>query len=186
MLIYIIDERKPLDSDSLKDNKKLESLIKLRLKYKIPLLILLTHADNYCDEVKKTDKNWEKTCKDIINKNRINLLSYVNGLVEKENKGYFKMKEDDVMHVVLVEEKVEEDQITDEEIIELLPDNYKDMYRNANEEYKKMIKALNISMLKKGNEFIKNEIKAFGQKELIEKIKENLPSQYHSALNQIN
>ena len=46
-------ERQPLDNDSLKNNKNLENLIKMKIKYNIPLLILLTHSDNYCDEVKK-------------------------------------------------------------------------------------------------------------------------------------
>ena len=58
MLVYIMDERKTLDSDSLKDNEKLKELIKLKINYKIPLLILLTHSDNYCDEIKKTNENW--------------------------------------------------------------------------------------------------------------------------------
>ena len=35
-------------------------------------------------------------------------------------------------------------------------------------------------------EFIKKEIKVLGQKELIGKIKEKLPSQYHSALIELN
>ena len=35
-------------------------------------------------------------------------------------------------------------------------------------------------------DFLKTKIKALAQKELIEKIKENLPSQYHNALLELN
>ena len=59
MLIYILDERKSLDEDSMANNKKLLKLIKLKIEYKIPLLIILTHCDNYCYEIKKADKNWK-------------------------------------------------------------------------------------------------------------------------------
>ena len=56
MLIYLIDERSNLNAGVMRDNKKLKILIKLRLDYHIPLLILLTHSDNYCDEVKKSPR----------------------------------------------------------------------------------------------------------------------------------
>ena len=55
----MFDERKTLDADSLDNNKYLKTLIKLKLDYKIPFIILLTHCDNYFDEVKKTEKNWK-------------------------------------------------------------------------------------------------------------------------------
>ena len=48
MLIYIISEESSLDSASLRDNKKLKRILELRIKYKIPLFILLTNADTYC------------------------------------------------------------------------------------------------------------------------------------------
>ena len=39
LLIYVMDERKELDADSMKNNKKLQSLVRLRLDYKIPLFL---------------------------------------------------------------------------------------------------------------------------------------------------
>ena len=54
-------------------------MINLRLDYKIPLLILLTHSDNYCDKVKKTtEKNWKEICKNSFSQNKKNLLDYLN------------------------------------------------------------------------------------------------------------
>ena len=53
MLIYIIAERGVLNADDIRNNNKLITLLKLREEYKIPLLILLTHSDTYCDEAKK-------------------------------------------------------------------------------------------------------------------------------------
>lgn len=74
LLIYVMDERKALDADSMRKNKKLETLIKLRINYKIPLLIILTHFDNYCDEIKKTENDWEEICSEVLEKNKDDLL----------------------------------------------------------------------------------------------------------------
>ena len=54
LLIYLIGERF-LDEDYIRYNKYFEALIKFKfkLKYKIPLLILLNQFDNYCEKVKK-------------------------------------------------------------------------------------------------------------------------------------
>ena len=56
MLIYMMSEVKILDDDSMGKNKYLEILLELRSKYKIPLLIMLTHSDDYCDSIKKNEK----------------------------------------------------------------------------------------------------------------------------------
>ena len=39
MIFYLLSEEKLLDSDSLRNNKKLEKIIELRVKYKLQLLI---------------------------------------------------------------------------------------------------------------------------------------------------
>ena len=57
MLIYVIDEKKQLDADAIRKNEKLKLLVNLRLNYKIPLLILLTQSDNYCDILRKSPDN---------------------------------------------------------------------------------------------------------------------------------
>ena len=136
MLVYIIAERKPLDTDYMRNNKKIKFLIKKRLEYKIPLLILLTHCDNYCDEVKKTDINWKKTCKDHINNNnKTSLLSYLNQLIEKENSD-FNLDEDDILHIVLIDPKAEEKQLSEEEILKSLPEDLREIYKNQDEKGK--------------------------------------------------
>ena len=90
------------------------------------------------------------------------------------------------MHAILVEPK----QRSDEEIVRGLPKNKKDKYDKANEQEKMNM----LEFVKCGLDVNKNEVRDFfeqeklgilHQKELIEKIKENLSSQYHSALNEI-
>ena len=182
----MIDEKKNLDADAISNNKKLETLLDLRLKYKIPLLILLTHSDNYCDEVKKTEKDWEKICKIAFNKNKNDLLSYLNGLIETKFKSDFKMNENDIMHIVLVESE----KIDIEEIIKKMKPKTRERYEKANDERKKeMLEDIMDGMNLQENDvkyFLENEIHVLDQKQLIEKIKENIPSQYHNALNKIN
>ena len=112
----MIDEKKTLDSDSIRNNKNLETLINLRLDYKIPLLILLTHSDNYCDEVKKAEKNWKEICNNDFSQNKKNLLDYLNEQIEKKNSD-FKINENDIIHIVLVESE----KMTEGEIIKSLP-----------------------------------------------------------------
>ena len=179
LLIYVLDERKNLDGDSMKNNTKLETLIKLKLEYKIPLLILLTHFDNYCDELKKTEMNWKETCKETLDNNKDDLKDFINKNIIKNKE--LKFDESDILHVVLVEPK----KTTDEDIINLFNENTKKEYESLNEEEKaKMLKNIKIGMNLKDNEvqdFLK-ELKIFGPKELTEKLKEKFPHQYHNAL----
>ena len=176
MLIYIIDEGSGLDSDSIGNNEKLKTLLNLRRDYKIPLLILLTHSDNYCEKVKNRENEWKEICKKTINDNKSNLIKFIN-----ENN--YNIGENDIMHIVLVEEKVE---MTLEEKVKNLDDETREEYENSDEATRKIIlrtfyrgKNLNNNEVK---DFLDKEIKILRQKGLIEKIKEKLPSQYHSAL----
>ena len=157
MLIYVIDERKVLDSDSMQNNRKLTELIELRSNYKIPLLILLTHFDNYCDEVRTGDKQWRKTCKNDMNNNKINLLGYINNLIEDKFKSEYKMKEDDIMHVILVEPGV----ISDEEVIKKLPKKIRDKYDNGDEEKKSDI----LETFRSGMDSNNSEVRKFFEEE---------------------
>ena len=102
MLIYLINEESDLDADSLRKNEKIEKLLGIRLKYKIPLLILLTHSDTYCEKVKKSDVNWTKICKEHINNNKNNLLSYINELIEKKYNSNYKMNENDIKWMKMI------------------------------------------------------------------------------------
>ena len=189
MLFYIISEESTLASDSLGDNKKLENIIELKIKYKIPLFILLTNADNYCKKVRsQDDENWKQICKNSINNNKNNLLSYINKVIEK-NKIDFKTDlnefTNDIIHTVLVEHK----KITDDEAIKKMPKRTRDKYeKESDKEKQKYILETFID----GLEADENEIRDFFNKEginilnkekLIKKIKEKLPSQYHSVFN---
>ena len=176
MLIYIIAERSVLGSDSIGNNEKLKTLLNLRRDYKIPLLILLTHSDNYCEGVKKVENEWKETCKKTINDNKSNLIKFIN-----ENN--YNIGENDIMHIVLVEEKVE---MTLEEKLKNLDEETREEYDKSDEATRKIIlrtfyrgKNSNNNEVK---DFLDKEIKILRQKGLIEKIKEKLPSQYHSAL----
>ena len=181
LLIYVLDERKNIDADSMRNNTKLKTLIELKLEYKIPLLILLTHFDNYCDEIKKTatDDSWKETCEDTLNKNKDDLFDFINKDIIK-NKEY-ELDENDILHIVLVEPK----KITDEDLIKTFDENTKKEYENSSgEEKAKMIKNIRLGMNLKDNEvqdFLK-QMKILGPKELIEKLREKFPRQYHNAL----
>ena len=85
MFIYLIKEDSIFTSKSL-ENKILQELIKLRIKYKIQLLVLLTHGDTYCDTVKKDDKNWKEICKKTLEDNKKKLLDYLNSEIKKYDK----------------------------------------------------------------------------------------------------
>ena len=178
MLIYIMDERRGLDSDSIGNNENLKALLNLIKDYKIPLIILLTHSDNYCEEIKKTERDWKEICLKTINDNKSNLLKFINDTMNNYNIG-----ENDIIHIVLVEEKVE---MTLEEKVKNLDDEAREEYENSDEATRKIIlrtfyrgKNSNNNEVK---DFLDKEIKILRQKGLIEKIKEKLPSQYHSAL----
>ena len=109
----------------MKNYKKLETLIELRLKYKIPILILLTHFDNYCNEIKKTEKDWKEICNDNLYKNKKDLLNYINEvIIKKKYKQDLEFSEDDILHIVLVEPK----QLTDEYIIKTLKEEIRKEY----------------------------------------------------------
>ena len=181
MIIYIISEIVILNANSTRNNNRLKNIIEISSKYKIPLLILLTHSDSYCKDVKSSDeKNWKKICKDNINRNKELLLEFINETIG------IKMQENDIIHTVLVEP----DKIPDEEIIKKFPKKTKEKYDKADDKGKRDILEIFIDGMESNvNEiqyFIEQEIKIYGRQKLIEKIKEKLPFQYHSALNESN
>ena len=171
-----MDERRALDSDSIGKNENLKTLLNLTKDYKIPLIILLTHSDNYCEEIKKTERDWKEICIKTINDNKSNLLKFINDTMNNYNIG-----ENDIMHIVLVEEKVE---MTLEEKLKNLDEETREEYDKSDEATRKII--LKAYYRRSNNnevkDFLDKEIKILRQKELIKKIKEKLPSQYHSAL----
>ena len=188
MLIYIISEESSLDSASLRDNKKLKRILELRIKYKIPLFILLTNADTYCKKVRsENDENWEEICKNTINNNKKNLLEFIKQQIE-EYKLDFKTDEnevkEDIIHICLVEPN----KITDEQALKKMPKRQREKYNKADEKNKKVIMESFISGLESEYNDIKEffeeeEMNILNKVELIKKIKEKLPSQYHSAFN---
>ena len=182
MFIYLIKEDSIFTSKSL-ENKILQELIKLRIKYKIQLLVLLTHGDTYCDTVKKDDKNWKEICKKTLEDNKKKLLDYLNSEIKKYDKNNFQMQENDIRHICLVEPAAPE--ITEEEIIKDFDEEELEEYNSLDENGKKgYIKGIFNCKSKDQKEikkFLKNEIKVLEQKELIEIIKKKLPVQYHIA-----
>ena len=182
MFIYLIKEDSIFTSKSL-ENKILQELIKLRIKYKIQLLVLLTHGDTYCDTVKKDDKNWKEICKKTLEDNKKKLLDYLNSEIKKYDKNNFQMQENDIRHICLVEPAAPE--ITEEEIIKDFDEEELEEYNSLDENGKKgYIKGIFKGKSKDQKEikkFLKNEIKLLDQKELIEIIKKKLPVQYHIA-----
>ena len=182
MFIYLIKEDSIFTSKSL-ENKILQELIKLRIKYKIQLLVLLTHGDTYCDTVKKDDKNWKEICKKTLEDNKKKLLDYLNSEIKKYDKNNFQMQENDIRHICLVEPAAPE--ITEEEIIKDFDEEELEEYNSLDENGKKgYIKGIFKGKSKDQKEikkFLKNEIKVLEQKELIEIIKKKLPVQYHIA-----
>ena len=182
MFIYLIKEDSIFTSKSL-ENKILQELIKLRIKYKIQLLVLLTHGDTYCDTVKKDDKNWKEICKKTLEDNKKKLLDYLNSEIKKYDKNNFQMQENDIRHICLIEPAAPE--ITEEEIIKDFDEEELEEYNSLDENGKKgYIKGIFKGKSKDQKEikkFLKNEIKVLEQKELIEIIKKKLPVQYHIA-----
>ena len=178
MIIYIIDERIPLDADSMRNNKNLETLINLRNNYKIPLLILLTHSDNFCNEILLENKNnWKNICSRGIISNTINLLSYINNSMTDSV-----IKEEDIMHIVLSENN----EMKKEEKIKNLDEETKKDYDEADEKGKEVIlrcffrgKESNNKIIEK---FLDNEIGILRKDLLIKEIKNRIPCQYHAAL----
>ena len=179
----MIDERINLNADSIRNNKNLINLLKLRNDYKIPLLILLTHSDNYCNEVKRANENWKEICKNQINKNKNDLLEYINKVIKEELNSDYIMEETDIIHTVLVEI---EEKIDENKIIEEFDDETKEEYEQADDVGKKYIIKYFIKGRKSKENVVKNflekEINIVGPRLLIEKLKKKLPSQFHGAL----
>ena len=134
MFIYLIKEDSIFTSKSL-ENKILQELIKLKIKYKIQLLVLLTHGDTYCDTVKKDDKNWKEICKKTLEDNKKKLLDYLNSEIKKYDKNNFQMQENDIRHICLVEPAAPE--ITEEEIIKDFDEEELEEYNSLDENGKK-------------------------------------------------
>ena len=178
MIIYMINEETVLDADTMTNNKKLESLIKAKLQFKIPLLILLTHSDTYCTNVKQTSEDWKKICKSNINDNKKKLFEYIKKLEEK-NANNYQIEEGDIIHICLVKSI----QIKEEDIINSFSNELKLIYQNSDEKTKKaLLQSFDEGTKSKEKaieDFLKSEINVLDQKELIEKIKIILPSQYH-------
>ena len=189
MLFYIISEESTLASDSLEDNKNLGSIIELKIKYKIPLFILLTHSDTYCKKVySQDDENWKQICKNNINSNKINLLSYIKKQIENKNLDYqmdSQEFENNIIHVVLEEHK----EITEDKAIKKMSKRLREKYdKEKNEERKKdmlenFIDGLEAEQKEIKDFFDKEGLNILDKQKLIEKIKEIFPSQYHSVFN---
>ena len=183
MIIYLINEENKLDADSLEQNKYLQDLLKMAAKYNIKLLILLTHSDTYCEKLKKEDEDWKETGKNDINENKFNALNYINNVYGKDNSN-LKFDEKDIIHIALVEPK----QYSNEELIKKFSKKLREKYDKADEEKKKEI----LEDFKDTIESNENEVLYFFKeenmdildpKELVDKMKEYLPNQYHNALN---
>ena len=183
IFIYLIKEDSEFTSKSL-ENKILLELIKLRIKYKIQLLVLLTHSDTYCKKVKDEDDNkWKETCKKKINNNKDNLLKYLNSEIKKDNINNFPMQENDILHICLAE--YSDNELKDEDILKEFNEEDLEEYNNGDEKTKKIL----IKFYRKGKNsnkngikmFLENEMKILEQKELTREMKRRLPSQYHMA-----
>ena len=93
------------------------------------------------------------------------------------------MNEKDIIHIVLVEPK----KISDEKIIKKMPKKIREKYDKADEEKKSIV----LETFREGFESAEDEVKSFFEEEmdiydstkLINRLKQKLPSQYHSAFN---
>lgn len=174
----------------MEKNDNLKYILNLKIKYKLPLIILLTHSDDYCHKVKATDENnWKIICKSQLLKNKQNLLNWLNKTIEEtikdKNKLEYKINENDIIHTVLVEKKEKEESI-ELNYEDLLDEQSKILYKNADDNSKKLIIQIFKNGYKSGkkkdeeeiNKFIEDEIGVLRKKDLIQKIKKYLPSQY--------
>ena len=187
MFIYIINEESQLTSDSLRKNNNLEEIIKLKENYKIPLIILLTHFDDYCKKVIKTEENWKSTCKIHLDKNKKELIEYIKKIIGEPQESSSKSDEIKIMHIVF-----EQEQIMDEEVIQKLSKKQLEIYKKEKDDKKK--KEL-LEFFKEGMDLNEDEVREFleeedmknvlSTKDLIKKMRENLPTQYHNALKEI-
>ena len=182
IIFYILSEENTLDANSLRNNKKLEKIIEMRMKYKSKLIILLTHSDTYCDKIKK-ENEWKNLCKKSLNDNKNNLLKHMNQLVTEKYKSNFIMNENDVFHISL-DDYIE---ISDDEIINNFSDDNKVLYQQGDIAFKTMLLKFAKGNYKKNQteskDFTINKLNVLNKKNLIEKLKEILPSQYHSVFN---
>ena len=197
MFVYIISEESQLTSDSLRKNNNLEEIIKLKENYKIPLIILLTHFDDYCKKVIKTEENWKSTCKIHLDKNKKELIEYIKKIIGEPKESSSKSDEIKMMHIVFEQEQIkdeEQEQIKDEEVIQKLSKEQLEVYEKEKDDEKK--KDL-LEFFKEGmdldlkedevREFLEEEDmkNVLSTKDLIKKMRENLPTQYHNALKEI-
>lgn len=183
MFVYLIKEDSKLDADSLTKNENLERIIDWRIKYKIPVLILLTHFDAYCYKVKNQEKDWKNICKTHINSNKTNLINCMNDIIRKKYNSNYKINDNDVIHTIFIEPN----QANMQE--QSIPENLQDMYNQSDEEgKKKILKIIQETRKSAAYEYInstKKELKdiIFDRKKLCEQLKKYLPSQYHRAVN---
>ena len=182
IIFYILSEENTLDANSLRNNKKLEKIIEMRMKYKSKLIILLTHSDTYCDKIKK-ENDWKNLCKKSLNDNKNYLLDHANQLVKEKYKSDFKMNENDVFHISL-DDYIE---ISDDEIINNFDDDNLVLFNQGDKALQSMLLKFAKGNYKKNQteskDFTIKELNVLDKNKLIEKLKEILPSQYHSVFN---
>ena len=183
MFVYMISELDAIDSRDMENNNNLKTILNLKAKYKISMIILLTHSDIFCEKIKKQDKNWKETCKKNLNNNKKQLLKWINSKFQN-----VEIDENNIRHILLVNgEKIE---ITDEYIINNFDEEQRADYEEEDDKGKmKMIRNIKKTMMKKENEisdFLNKEINILGEKELIEELKNYIPSQFHNSLIGIN
>ena len=181
-IIYMISEVDMIDSRDMENNKNLKAILHLKKTFNIPLVILLTHSDIFCEKIKRVSKDWKNSCSLLLNKNKKNLLSWINKTINNR----YEMKENDIKHVMLQENKKE---ITNEEVFKSFDEETLADYEKEDDHGKElMIKTVKKTLMKKENEvidYLKNVIKVLGPKELIEEIKNYIPSQFHNTFNDI-
>ena len=167
----------------MENNNNLKIILDLKAKYKIPMIILLTHSDIFCEKIKKEDKNWKETCKKHLNNNKNELSKWINTKFQKAE-----INENNIKHIMLVSgQKIE---ISDDDIINNFDEEQKADYEEEDDKgKKKMIRNIKKAMMKKDNEipdFLKKEMCILEAKELIEEMKNYIPSQFHNSLIGIN
>ena len=182
-IIYMISEVEMIDSRDMEKNENLKAIVEKKSKYNITVIILLTHSDIFCDKIKKEEPdNWKTICSTQLINNKKNLLDWINKIINND----YKINEYDIKHVMLQDNEKE---ITEEEIINSLDEDEKIEYNKVDDASKKfMLKAMKKILMKKQNEvkeFLKNEMKVLGVKELIEEMKSYIPSQYQNTFVEI-
>ena len=134
MIIYVLSEEAVLDLDDKEKNENLKYILFLKIKYKLPLIILLTHSDHYCRKVKETDEqNWKEICQLKLEKNKNDLFNWLNKTIKTEFNSKYEINVNDIKHIVLVDKKENEEKIADENVIIHFDENTKIMYEMADE-----------------------------------------------------